>query len=48
VQLWGSWTMPLVVTATVYVIGGVLTLLVNPHQRLALTGGDAEASPGSA
>ena len=48
VQLWGSWTMPLVITATVYVIGGFLTLLVNPHQRLALTGGVVETSPGRA
>jgi MFS family permease len=34
VQLWGSWTTPLVVTAVIYVIGGVLTLTVNPHRQL--------------
>lgn len=34
VQLWGSWTTPLLVTAGVYVIGGVLTLCVNPSRRL--------------
>lgn len=35
VQLRGSWSTPLVITALVYIIGGVLTLLVNPHRRLA-------------
>ena len=35
VQYWSSWTMPLVITATVYAIGGILTLLVNPHRRLS-------------
>jgi nitrate/nitrite transporter NarK len=34
VQLWGSWTTPLVVTAVIYVIGGVLTLTVNPSRPL--------------
>jgi len=37
VQWWGSWSTPLVITAGVYVLGGVLTLLVNPHRRLAST-----------
>jgi nitrate/nitrite transporter NarK len=35
VELWGSWSTPLVITAGVYVLGGVLTLLANPHKRLA-------------
>jgi len=41
VQLWGSWSTPLVITAAVYAIGGVLTLLVNPHRRLTF----ASAAP---
>jgi nitrate/nitrite transporter NarK len=45
VQFWGSWTMPLLVTAGVYIIGGVLTLMVNPHQRLALGQRTVQASP---
>jgi len=35
VQLWGSWSTPLVITAGVYALGGVLTVLSNPHRRLA-------------
>jgi nitrate/nitrite transporter NarK len=34
VQLLGSWTTPLVITAGVYTLGGVLTLIANPHRRL--------------
>ncbi len=34
VQLWGSWSTPLVITACVYGVGGVLTLLSNPRRRL--------------
>jgi ACS family glucarate transporter-like MFS transporter len=34
VQLWGSWSTPLVITAGVYALGGVLTVLSNPHRRL--------------
>jgi ACS family glucarate transporter-like MFS transporter len=34
VQIWGSWSTPLVITAFVYAIGGVLTLMCNPHRRL--------------
>ena len=34
VQLWGSWSTPLVITACVYAVGGVLTLLSNPRRRL--------------
>jgi MFS transporter, ACS family, glucarate transporter len=34
VQFWGSWSTPLVITAGIYVLGGVLTLLANPHRRL--------------
>ncbi|HSV13134.1 MAG TPA: MFS transporter [Tepidisphaeraceae bacterium] len=34
VQMWGSWSRPLVITAFVYGIGGVLTFLCNPHRRL--------------
>jgi MFS transporter, ACS family, glucarate transporter len=34
VQFWGSWSTPLVITAGIYLLGGVLTLLANPHRRL--------------
>jgi ACS family glucarate transporter-like MFS transporter len=34
VQIWGSWSTPLVITACVYFIGGALTLVCNPHRRL--------------
>jgi MFS transporter, ACS family, glucarate transporter len=34
VQIWGSWSTPLVITAGVYFIGGALTLVCNPHRRL--------------
>ncbi len=35
VQWWGSWSTPLVITAGVYALGGVLTILSNPYRRLA-------------
>jgi MFS family permease len=35
VQLWGSWSTPLVVSAGIYLAGGVLTLTVNPYKQLA-------------
>jgi MFS family permease len=35
VQWWSSWSMPLLVTASVYVFGGALTLLVNPRKPLS-------------
>jgi nitrate/nitrite transporter NarK len=35
VQLWDSWSTPLVITAGVYALGGVLTLLSNPRRRLS-------------
>ena len=31
VQLWHSWTMPFYVTGAVYIIGGVLTLAIDPR-----------------
>jgi nitrate/nitrite transporter NarK len=34
VQWWGSWTLPFFVTAAVYVLGGVFTLLVDPRKPL--------------
>jgi MFS transporter, ACS family, glucarate transporter len=34
VQMWGSWSTPLMITACVYALGGVLTILCNPHRRL--------------
>jgi len=35
VQWWNSWTLPFFITAGVYLMGGVLTLLVNPNKRLS-------------
>jgi nitrate/nitrite transporter NarK len=35
VQLWGSWSTPLVITAAVYLLGGTLTVLANPRRKLA-------------
>ncbi len=34
VQLWGSWSTPLVIMACIYLVGGILTLLVDPRCRL--------------
>ena len=34
VQWWHSWTLPFIVTAGVYVLGGVFTLLVDPRKPL--------------
>ena len=34
VQWWNSWTLPFFITAGVYVLGGILTLLVDPRQPL--------------
>jgi len=39
---WGSWSTPLLITAGVYIAGGVLTLLVNPQRQLVVPG----AGPG--
>jgi nitrate/nitrite transporter NarK len=35
VQWFGSWSAPLLVTAAVYVAGGVLTLAIDPRRRLS-------------
>jgi MFS family permease len=34
VQWWNSWTLPFFITAGVYVLGGVLTLLIDPRKKL--------------
>jgi MFS family permease len=34
VQWWNSWTLPFVITAGVYVFGGLMTLLINPNKPL--------------
>ena len=34
VQWWDSWTLPFLITAGVYVSGGILTLLVDPRKTL--------------
>jgi MFS family permease len=35
VQWWNSWTLPFYITAGVYVLGGLLTLLIDPTKRLS-------------
>jgi MFS transporter, ACS family, glucarate transporter len=35
VQWWSSWTVPFFITAGVYVLGGALTLLIDPTKKLA-------------
>ncbi len=34
VEWWSSWTLPFFITAGVSVMGGLFTLLINPHERL--------------
>lgn len=34
VEWWSSWTLPFFITAGVYIMGGLFTLLVNPRKRL--------------
>ena len=35
VQWWHSWTVPFLVTAAVYVVGGLLTLAIDPRPARA-------------
>jgi hypothetical protein len=37
VQWFGSWSIPLLVTSGVYILGGVFALLVNPAKPLGRT-----------
>jgi nitrate/nitrite transporter NarK len=34
VTWWQSWTLPFYVTAVVYVVGGLLTLLIDPRRSI--------------
>jgi MFS family permease len=34
VQWWGSWTIPLLITAGIYIVGGLIALLIDPTKRL--------------
>ena len=34
VQLWGSWSTPLVIMACIYLVGATLTILANPRKRM--------------
>ena len=34
VQVWGSWTIPLVITAVIYILGGLIALLIDPGKPL--------------
>ena len=35
VQWWGSWSTPLLITAVIYVLGGLIALLIDPTVPLA-------------
>jgi predicted MFS family arabinose efflux permease len=37
VQWWGSWSIPLLITAAVYVLGGFLALFINPNKPLTIS-----------
>ena len=43
VQWWDSWTLPFVITAGVYVTGGIFTLLVDPRKSLWPAGASTPA-----
>ena len=34
VGVWASWTIPIMFTALIYVVGGLIALLINPNKRL--------------
>jgi len=34
VGLWSSWGIPIVITALIYISGGLIALLINPNERL--------------
>src|SRR3989454_9055735 len=36
VQWWGSWSTPLLITAVIYVAGGLTALLINPNKSLTV------------
>lgn len=44
VELWGSWSTPLVVMACVYLAGGMLTLVANPRRQLGFQRSEATIS----
>jgi ACS family glucarate transporter-like MFS transporter len=37
VQWWGSWSIPLLITAAIYVLGGFTALFINPNRPLAFS-----------
>jgi MFS family permease len=38
VQWWGSWSIPLLITAAIYVGGGLIALFINPNRPLVISG----------
>ena len=44
VQWWQSWTIPFFVTAAVYVVGGLLTLAIDPSRARRLQAGDGRCA----
>jgi hypothetical protein len=34
VSAWASWTIPIMITALIYAVGGFIALLINPNKRL--------------
>ena len=47
VQLWGSWSTPLVIMACIYVVGAMLTLLVDPRRRMVFRRSHQSAATGA-
>ncbi len=37
VEWWGSWSIPLLITSGIYVLGGLIALLINPNRPLAIS-----------
>src|SRR5262249_61518111 len=34
VDAWSSWTIPIMFTALIYVVGGLIAIFINPNKRL--------------
>jgi hypothetical protein len=34
VSAWASWTIPIMIIALIYILGGLIALLIDPNKRL--------------
>jgi hypothetical protein len=34
VSAWASWTIPILIIALIYIVGGLIALLIDPNKRL--------------